>query len=306
LYIQFFPTLRCNESCSFCFNRGITAGPDVEVRDFSKIVNRLTDNGIREIDLLGGEPTRHPELVALIDIACTKGLSVSLSTNGSDIGTLKGLYEKFGPDQLTTGISLNGRTVDEAFTSFIEKHKPLLKTVSTARHFLSASLARFLDLPGIRHYAIFMDTLNTSDLKEGLSFPDFYSSLKEHQAKYNSLEGVYCSGFIPETSGRTGLDKVRCPAGTAKLSIMPDGAVYPCYLLFMHPEFSLGNILEDDFGDVLDNPVLDFFTMFEKNNCPDTDCRHHHDCHGGCPALSLALNGDLNAPDPRCLNQTRA
>jgi radical SAM protein with 4Fe4S-binding SPASM domain len=306
LYIQFFPTLRCNASCGFCFNRGISSEQDIGIGDFYRIAHILNEAGIREIDFLGGEPTLHPELITLIDISCSKGLFVSLSTNGSDVLTLKSLSGKFDSSQLTVGISLNGGPIDEALASYISEYKPLLKSVSTSKSFLPDSLIRFLDIPGIRHYAIFMDTLDASDLKNSLSFPQFYRSLNEHQAKCGSLEGVYCSGFITDAANCSDLDKVRCPAGTSKLSIMPDGSVYPCYLFFGQPKFRLGNILCDDLSPILNNPELDFFSRFEKNNCPDTTCKHLPFCHGGCPALSLIIHGDLNAPDPRCLNQTTA
>ncbi len=33
-YIQFYPTMRCNYHCHFCFNKGIPTTDDVTLRDF--------------------------------------------------------------------------------------------------------------------------------------------------------------------------------------------------------------------------------------------------------------------------------
>jgi radical SAM protein with 4Fe4S-binding SPASM domain len=81
------------------------------------------------------------------------------------------------------------------------------------------------------------------------------------------------------------LQHVRCPAGTTKLTVMPDGTVYPCYLLARHDEFMLGNMFYDDFEKIWKNPILDFFRNFEKNNCINTNCELFSSCHGGCPLL---------------------
>jgi radical SAM protein with 4Fe4S-binding SPASM domain len=115
-----------------------------------------------------------------------------------------------------------------------------------------------------------------------------------------NIKGVFCSGFIADTQEYPVLTHVRCPAGTTKLSVMPDGTAYPCYLLFRNREFNLGNLLVDDFETIWNNPILDIFRQFKGNPCRDTYCELRPACHGGCPALSLLILNDITAPDPRC------
>jgi len=301
LFIQFFPTFRCNDSCTFCFNRGISARPDADVAVFRQLADILSVEGITEIDFLGGEPTLHTELLALVDIACSKGFFVSLSTNGSNIGLLKSLFANFDRDRLSVGVSMNNETVGRSLSDFVSEYHPVLKSVCTRDRFIPASATDFLDKPGIQYYAIFMDTLSVSDLQKSISFPRFYRSLTEHRSRYENLQGVYCSGFVPDTGHYPQLPEVRCPAGTTKLSVMPDGSVYPCYLLFRHPEFMLGNILHDGLMNILNKPVLAYFRKFSGNKCPDISCEFHSTCYGGCPAVSLLVRGSLDAPDPRCV-----
>jgi radical SAM protein with 4Fe4S-binding SPASM domain len=156
-------------------------------------------------------------------------------------------------------------------------------------------------MPGTRYYAIFMDALHVADIENSLSFSHFLRTLNSRRRRHENLEGVYCSGFLPDIVNYPILESTRCPAGTTKLSIMPDGSVYPCYLLFQRPEFRLGNILRDSLKEIKNNPLLDFFSRFKKNTCPDASCDLFSRCHGGCPAVSLMVSGDLNAPDPRCV-----
>jgi len=93
-------------------------------------------------------------------------------------------------------------------------------------------------------------------------------------------------------------------AGPVRIVVLPDGSVYPCYLLFSRPEFRLGNLLADAFAAIWDSPRLEFFRSFRGNACPREACEHHAACRGGCPAVSLLVAGDLTLPDPRCVPPT--
>jgi len=224
-----------------------------------------------------------------------------MSTNGSNVQMLNTLSQDYDQSRLKIGVSLNDKPIDESLSSYISNFRPLLKSVCTHRRFLPADAARFLDMPDMRYYAIFMDTLRATDLKRGLSFSQFHRTLNSVRRKHKNLQGVYCSGFLPDVGNYPILESVRCPAGTTKLSIMPDGSAYPCYLLFQRPQFKLGNILRDHLKDIKNNALLNLFKRFKKNECPDVACDLFSRCHGGCPAVSLAVHGDLNAPDPRCV-----
>jgi radical SAM protein with 4Fe4S-binding SPASM domain len=279
--------------------RGIS-GPDVSASNFARIADILANSGIRDLDILGGEPALHPELLPLIDIACSNDFSVSLSSNASDLDLLKTISTKFDRSRLQIGISLNSPRIGGRLLSFIRDARPMVKSVCTAKSFLPAYAPELLALPDIRYYAIFMDTMVEADLSESFTFLHYYSELKKIQAYHNNLNTVYCAGFIPDIKNNPKLKKVRCPAGTTKLSIMPDGSVYPCYLLFSHPEYRLGNILTDGFKALIQSPILEWFQTFIGNQCPSLGCELHSNCHGGCPAVSLMISGDINAPDPRC------
>ncbi|MFH1148726.1 MAG: radical SAM/SPASM domain-containing protein [Pseudomonadota bacterium] len=299
-YIQFYPTLRCNLNCHFCFNKGLPATGDVKIQDFEKIVSVLEQSGIGCVDILGGEPTLHPGLIQLIDILKRYRMKSNISSNGTNTRLLNSLSERYDGESLRIGISVNSNELPGDLHEYIIRHRPILKSVWTAKTMIHGSCEKYIGLPGIEYFLLYMDTVDSHDLKSSMPFYDFYRELVRLKKVYPGLDGVYCSGFVPGKADCSVTQSVRCPAGTAKLSISPDGSVYPCYLFFRYKEFELGNILTDDFHKICKNPILNYFRTFNGNTCPRTECMLFASCRGGCPAVSYVFFKDLDAPDPRC------
>lgn len=300
-YVQFYPTTKCNLSCSFCFNRGLSSGKDIELEDYCTIVSALDDAGVKKMDMLGGEPTLHFGFEEMLEINARNGISTSISSNGRDVGILRQISSKYKKSLLKLGVSLYPETMTEELMKFIEEGLPVVKSVCTSKEFISKEGKRLIETGAVHYYLLFMDVLNKDDLDLSLPFPDYLGKLSRIKASYSNVHGVFCSGFIPDSEKFPVLERVRCPAGTTKMSILPDGSVYPCYLFFRHEEFRLGNLLFDDIQQIWNSPILDIFRSFKKNNCVNQKCQLHNECHGGCPAVSLLVHGDVSAPDPRCI-----
>ena len=295
-YIQFYPTLRCNRSCDFCFNRSLLPMQDMSADAFTLMLGRLREVGVRTIDVIGGEPTLHPVLGGMLRECREKGFRVNISSNGTNTGALETIMRS--DNAVTLGISINDADTLHELAGFIDRFRPVLKSVYSRTSdpaFIRAVLAR---APG-RFFLIYRDATQDADLRETVPFPEFLAAA-ETFGHASAVGIVSCSGFLPDRENYPELEMVRCPAGTTKLGVMPDGSVYPCNLLFGRPAFLLGNILTEPFENIWHHRALDFFRSFSGNRCPRTDCSLHARCHGGCPAQSLLLAGDLAAPDPRC------
>lgn len=299
-YIQFFPSLNCNRECAFCFNRGLETEDEISTGDFRNIAYKIRTAGIREIDILGGEPTLHPDIVQLIDISAELGLRLNLSTNGTNVALLELLSRTYDRDILNIGISLDVGLAEKKLEDYIARYRPSVKNIFRKATFVRGSDI-YSDLPGIDRYLLYMDTVSGSHLEDSVPFSYYYKQLCALRGRYPHVAGVYCGGFIPDTDKHPFLRSARCPAGTTKLSVLPDGSVYPCYLFFRHREFRLGNILNERIEHILEKPALDFFRRFDGNKCPETTCELFARCHGGCPAISLLICNDIEAPDPRCI-----
>ncbi|MCF8111312.1 MAG: radical SAM protein [Desulfobacteraceae bacterium] len=301
-YIQFYPTLRCNYSCSFCFNRGIAGTGDIAIEAFEKIANICRISGAGHIDILGGEPTLHPDLEKLLSIICKNRLTTTISTNGSAPEKLFYLSEKFSGQNVQIGISINESRVSKKLHQYILDRQPIVKTVYTDSDDPEQTLSPYIQIPETDTRLIFRDAADCGDLENCPSFESFSNRLTELKNLYPGLKGVFCGGFIPDTKSYPELENTRCPAGTTKLSVLCDGSVYPCYLFFRYNRFYLGNILKDDFSEIWNHPVLDFFRNFSGNPCKNHSCRFYRDCRGGCPAMSYLAYSRPDQPDPRCLN----
>lgn len=273
---------------------------EVDAQHYARLIDVMSGFGIPELDMLGGEPTMLPHLCDLVSVAADKGLKVNISSNGTNVPALTKLTQHFSSKQVMIGISLNEEQPPESLRMFIKSFRPALKSICTHDLTIPDSIEQYLDLPRIDYHLIFMDALCTGDLDHTIPYPVYRRRLSGLQQHRSNVHGVACEGFVPDLATSPELAGVRCPAGTTKLSVMPDGSVYPCYLFFRHPEFRLGNIFSDPFKSIAGHPALDFFRSFQGNPCMDRSCAYQGECHGGCPAVSLLLSGDVSAPDPRC------
>ena len=74
-YIQLYPTTRCNQRCSFCFNPEISATTDLDFNNALILLDILAENSIKGIDIMGGEPLLLPWLFDFVRIAISRGMS---------------------------------------------------------------------------------------------------------------------------------------------------------------------------------------------------------------------------------------
>ncbi len=296
-YIQLYPLLRCNRSCSFCFNHTMPFMEDMQLLDFRTMLDRLREWPVATIDLMGGEPTLHPDLPEILREAGRRGLHVNLSSNGTSLPLLHDLRVQF--DHCSIGMSINDRATFVAARTFMRRHRLIVKMVH--KRSLDVQLVQeLLSHKPKTFYLLYKDALEASQLKDTVPFDEFYPAA-QGQFKRRNVGSVFCSGFLPDLSTHPALAGARCPAGTTKLGIMPDGSVYPCNLFFGKAEFRLGNILTDPLDTLWHHPALSYFRAFERNRCPRTTCDLHAACHGGCPAHAYHHTGELAAPEPRCI-----
>jgi radical SAM protein with 4Fe4S-binding SPASM domain len=270
--------------------------PDPPLADFRAMLDVFNKAEVGTLDIMGGEPTLHPEIVQLIHEAVAAGLSVNVSSNGSNLSVLRDII-RIG-EAVTVGISVNDQKTFEQVRGFILAHRPIVKSVFSPS--MDTDLIRnILSLNPKRYYFIYRDALQRHELPATVPFPRFLQAVEQG---YDPVQVgmVSCSGFLPDAANHPELAGVRCPAGTTKLGVLPDGSVYPCNLFFGKKEFLLGNILTDSFEGIWNHQALAFFRSAPGNVCPEKSCMHHKQCHGGCPAQALVLAGDLSAPDPRC------
>lgn len=293
-YVQFFPTLRCGLSCGFCFTRTMPGHSDMDLGDFRRLLAVLSRAGVPEVDVLGGEPTAHPGFHEMLEELQSGGFSASISSNGTEVGALEEAADRHPGERLRIGISLNSPGISDELHGFILRRRPMLKSVYSKRGGVPEALERYAGLEEIEYYLIYMDAVRREDLDYAAPFHEYHRELERLKGRLGNLSGVHC-GFVAEDGAGAG-----CPAGTTKLTVMPDGSAWPCYLLAGREEFRLGNVLADDFSEIWGHPCLETFRRMGKRDCPESSCRLRASCAGGCPGVSLLAAGDILAPEPRC------
>lgn len=322
VYIQLYPTTKCNQRCSFCFNPKNRPPTDLSFQNALVLLDILANNDVTAIDIMGGEPCLVPWIADFVDKGLTYGMSLNISTNGS----MPDMIERFKGmpiDRFNIGISLEGSaaakhdrlTGSNNFTAAIKSIKklvefslnPIVKTVlnqDTADDM--QNIIDIVRLMGInRYYIIHMDILSkqNSAAKKAVDFSaflDFYKKIKTDNPDievHRVNASCFDSNSLPPG--------VRCAGGVKKLSIMPDGSVFPCNLFHNAKEFEIGNIFRDRFSDIWTHSRLDFFRKHQKNNCHIHACENHGHCTGGCPAHGFYHYRNPDMTDIRCIQSLR-
>jgi radical SAM protein with 4Fe4S-binding SPASM domain len=288
----------------------------MDLRKADTLGSILIKAGIREIDVLGGEPMLVDWMRDFVEEMTGSGISVNISTNGSLPEAVSRLSE-VQTGLMNIGFSLHGLpethtalTLADHFSaaisgikSMIERGKsPIVKSALTAQNMPEIhELVHYLVGLGVRRYFLLHeDIIGREAVMPCISFSEFrkfHGQLKENFIGDLDIGFVAASCFY-----KYGIkSRVRCDAGSEKLAVMPDGSVFPCNLFAGFEEFRLGNIFRDSMDEILENPALDYFRQ-QSNGCEIHECEHYSTCTGGCPAHSYYFYGTLDAGDPRCTN----
>lgn len=318
-FIQVYPTLRCNQSCSFCFNQNIPGSSsykDMSRDDAHVLADILLKAGIREVDILGGEPMLVPWMKDFIMYVTDSDITLNISTNGSLPDVVKDFTE-IRTDLMNIGFSVHGFSKTHNYLTMADNFSKAVtgirRTIEAGKNPIVKStlmqenkneiyeLVLYLKEMGVkRYYLLHEDIIGRKQHTDCFSFPEFW----EYYCKLRSdLEGILDIGFVAASGFfKYGIQTPgRCDAGLTKIALLPDGSAFPCNLFFGFDEFHLGNILIDGIEKIWSNPILERFRKYDVNRCSFTGCKHFLTCTGGCPAHSYFFHHSLHTTDPRCM-----
>jgi radical SAM protein with 4Fe4S-binding SPASM domain len=101
-------TNRCNRKCSFCFaqkrlSRGSPTAEAVQMsrKDIRNIMDFLKRSGDRQLRLLGGEPTLHPEFADIVSEGLAENFHVHVFTNGMMAQETADFLARFPSDKVS-------------------------------------------------------------------------------------------------------------------------------------------------------------------------------------------------------------
>jgi MoaA/NifB/PqqE/SkfB family radical SAM enzyme len=111
-YVEFYPTVGCNERCQFCYAGDIlnSNGPPFKAEYIEPFLDNLASAGVFQIVVLGGEPLLYKHLAILLDKASEKGFITSLSTNGTY--NRPDIWERIIPYNIHLNVSLHSHVLE--------------------------------------------------------------------------------------------------------------------------------------------------------------------------------------------------
>ena len=225
----------CNLSCEICiraYDKGSKKKFDFEL--YKSIINEGSMYGLSSVMFgNGGEPTLHPELPEMIEYAAAKGvMDTIIVTNGQVLNSEKTI------DLVMAGVTRISFSLDAATEEIYKlvRKSDLDKVENCINAVLDYKKKRNIKLPIIR-----------------VSFCNFEKNRSEKEMfieKWmNKVDYIDIQDYIPPP--QSGIEELKdidvepfsCPQPWQRLSVNPDGTVYPCctyYAKFM----LLGNLKE--------------------------------------------------------------
>lgn len=333
LYVDFYPSLKCNANCLFCYlpekAREKFLGISMSLRDILKITNKLKKAGIFFINLLGGEPFLLRWLPDFIDYCSERKLLINITTNG--LLPNERIIKRIASPFINVNVSIHGKEnshdllvgIKGSFVSAINTIKMLKKygvrtmiayTVnkinqSDVVEVLSLANSYKVEAVGLRYfYAMGHGKKNESKLTISLEnywrVLDNAMKLGEKLPHIKTVQGLGGFNFLkynerlPNNVLKQQILRF-CGAGVTKFDVFPDGSVYPCFAFSANDKFKTGNLLNQSVKEIWNSPLLNYLRIREAPlHC--SGCKYKILCRGGCLGYSYEKLRRVGLKDPRC------
>ena len=299
--VQIEPTNRCNQRCVMCPR---TAGLDVPIGDmslesFKKIIDKLPT--IRKLFLSGlGEPMLNPDLPEMIAFASSRGIIVSINSNGAVID------ETLAKKLVNSGLRLIKISIDSADPKVYQSIRggsidPVIRGI---RNLVEARKEKGAAFPGItinsiimkQNYKELIDILRLGESLEinlvrfkPVNIFDLYEDkdliVDQNELKEAIQEAIELSRGM---NIRHNLDqilkdfdtyyrpkeKTPCYSPWIELYIQYYGGVKIC-CQFYGKKYDIGNILEEDFKQIWNSAKMQKIRKeFKKGNTYFPVCKN--------------------------------
>jgi MoaA/NifB/PqqE/SkfB family radical SAM enzyme len=246
-------TTECNRRCKYCFAEDSQSDTAVKVMSreiFLAAIEYLKRSKIRQVRLLGGEPTLHPDFIWMIDLAEREGFKLMIFSNGLINNHIIKRLKHIEPENLTILLNTihplenNSIGMKKQQNTMNELGKRVMLGVNIYRRemdmdYLLDYVTKF-DLKREIRIGISHTVLNSNNVflhpkfyqQVGLDILDFIKKSKEQ----NILIGFDC-GFVPCMFPRKSFDflgdmlKKTGVCCSPNLDLLPDGNFISCYPL---------------------------------------------------------------------------
>lgn len=307
---------KCNLECSHCFSASSPTGSyDIPIGKLRDIIDEASEMGVFLFIIGGGEPFMRKDIWEIISYIRSKGMGVSLTTNGTICN--EEIMRNIKEYDVRMNISLDGKEETHDSVRGRGVYRKALNNI------------KLMLLNGIKPTIRFtLMPLNIKDTCHMISLADTLGvSLKVRRAKPSSravkndmiikrIDKDYLEAIdLLNNSPICGVEDIMntnfgakesvlisdsdCGAATRIMFIEADGKISPCS--FLRDEFWSGSIYTDTLDSIWCNSSQFKMIRGIKLNKECAKCYRKRVCHAECPAMRLHVNGSLDANEPGCL-----
>ncbi len=322
----------CPMRCIHCSNDSILQ-EELKFNEITSIIDDFKDLGGKVLEISGGEPLEHTDLLKIIRYSKTRGLEVRMYTSGliskngefvSITDSLAKDLKNSGLDKMIFNIEGSKSTTHELFTGMKGSYKKEIESISVAIsavlwvgiHFVPTKL-NFREIGqaiaisnalGVSEFAILRfvpqgrGLMNREKLElSHEEYEELFYALNKIKLHSRIRIGHPLNCFISDS------ESSECIAGKSLCLIRPNGDVVPCPAFKQNADYVVGSIKDNSLIDIwFNSEILQKFRTFKYENI--TGCRNCPllpKCQGGCTAQRILTWGDFSrGNDPLCLRSS--
>ncbi|MBN2535471.1 MAG: radical SAM protein [Spirochaetales bacterium] len=307
-------TNRCFLNCSHCYASSSPDGKHASMDDIDLVLSGISEYGVCQIAIGGGEPLLHPHIEEVLRLCHEKGIVPNLSTNGMHLtekmllilkkycGAIAISLENTG-EKLAMWRRVGFDHVKETILKLKSFSIPTVVQVTLSAdnvHDLDDIVAFCLDSPHL--YGVIFLAFKPAGRGKGFSSPlstlDAIQVSKGLEAAFHKLSDKIRVGYdcclAPAIAGYKGKSFVSkkylegCSACRSSIGISPDLDVIPCTFL---PDYVLGNLKQNSLKEIWNGEPAGKFRDLLKQNSEKKErcstCNLKNSCLGGCPVMDL-------------------
>jgi radical SAM protein with 4Fe4S-binding SPASM domain len=321
-------TNSCPMKCIHCSNQR-NLQEELESSEIKSIIDDFSDLGGKILEISGGEPLEHIDLLKIIRHAKTRGLEIRLYSSGLRLhngeiasATTKSANElkNSGLDKIIFNIEGSTPTTHELVTGLNGSYKKAIESISaaisaklwTGIHFVPTKLnfreiGKAIEISnalGVSEFAILRFVPQGRGLmnREKLEL-----SPEEYEELFYVLNKIKLDSRIrighPLNCFISDSESSECIAGKSHCLIRPNGDVVPCPAFKQSVDYVAGNIKENSLINIWYNSETfeKLRTIKYKKIAGCKDCISLSICQGGCTAQRVLKWGDFyRGCDPVC------
>ncbi len=218
--VSFTITNTCNLRCRMCgqwsehgYMHARPARPPLVLGDWKRLVDEVADHGLGGVLLRGGEPFLFPGIVDLLDHIASKGIFISIDTNGTLLGKYADDLVRIGKVHVT--VSIDGpaevhdavRGVPGTFERIRENVRQLREVETRRGQSISKGITFTISPYSVRGLGALPDIARSMEIETVCIVPYYYvpqSVGAEYERELREelgCEAFSWRGFAHETSG---------------------------------------------------------------------------------------------------------